>query len=296
MLFINAISHQRRYKWIFPLVWLLFLASGLVGIFHFKIQSIADVEIALVNPYYLFLLVFGMSVNWFVEIGKWYVVNKSEKLSWQDATKGVFAGVASSMFFPLRTGGFIGKFYFASKISKSILAKNVLICNLSQKLITVIVGLTSVIVLNKTEVLNTSGWLIIGVVAMLFFIIAYRYKSKISVVFNQNGWSQIGLSLFRYLVFSGQLVIAFQLFGIQLTPSELLYIPIYWLLISVVPVSFFGGLLVRETVGASVFGLWLGYNETAIVLALLLLWFINVFVPAIVGYVFWLKSLRKCIL
>jgi hypothetical protein len=296
MLFINAISHQRRYKWIFPLVWLLFLASGLIGIFHFKVQSIADVEIAWVNPYYLILLIFGMNVNWFVEIWKWYVVNKSEKLSWQNATKGVLAGVASSMFFPLRTGGFIGKFYFASNISKIILTKHVLICNMSQKLITVAIGLISVVILGKTAVLNTTGWFVVIVAFTLLLAVAYWFRSKVSVVFKQNGWFQIGLSLFRYLVFSCQLVIAFQLFGIQLSPSELLYIPIYWLLISLVPVSFFGGLLVRETVGASVFGLWLGYNEPAIVIALLLLWFINVFVPAIVGYVFWLKSLRKCIL
>jgi len=296
MLFINAISHLRKYKWIFPLVWLLFLALGLIWIFHFKIQSIADVKISLVNPYYLFVLVLGMSLNWFTEIGKWYYVNRSEGLSFKNAAKGVLAGIASSMFFPLRTGGFIGKFYFAKEISKTLLSKHMLICNLSQKLITVLVGVIGILLLDKTAILNTTGWLITIFTFTIVLVVVFWFRSKLSILFKENGWPQIMLSMLRYLIFSNQLILAFQIFGININLSELLYIPIYWLLISVVPVSFFGGLLVRETVGASVFGLWLGYDEPSIVLALFMLWFINVFVPAIVGYVYWLKSLRKCIL
>lgn len=294
MLFSNSIPNLRKYKWFFSLLWVIFLALGLLVIFNIKSIDIFTADIRVVKPYFIWPMLIGCILNWGIEIKKWHVINSEGNLSWNNAIKGVLAGITTSLFFPLRTGGFLGRFFYANHISKTTLTKHLLLTNLCQQLVTIVLGVTALIALHKTSVIRIEGWVFFGLLIVLFAIIAIWWRDKILFLFVKHALTQIIFSTTRYLVFSAQLIMAFQLFEVNLNIHECLFIPVYWLLISVIPVSFFGGLLVRETVGASVFGVWLGYYEPAIVVALFVLWFINVFLPALIGYAFWFKSMRKC--
>lgn len=293
MLFVKAIPSLQKFKWVLPVIWLVLLAFGLVYLLNNKVQDIFTLKFQIVHPYLIGVLIITSCINWGVEVVKWYTLNNKHQLSLSNAIKAVFSGITTSLFFPLRTGGFIGRFYYSSQIPNTTLVKNLILTNTSQQLITVFFGITALLVLNKTSLISPLGWLSLFLMAGGVVVVFGLYWSKVASLLTRHGVKQLLLSALRYLVFSLQLILAFKLLGIELKSIEWIYIPVYWLLISVVPVTFFGGLLVRETIGVTVFGIWLGYNEPLIVIALFLLWLMNIFIPAIVGYAFWYKSLRK---
>lgn len=267
----------------------------------------------------LFLL---MVVNWGVEAIKWKIlVAKFENISLWDSFKAILAGTTISSVFPNRAGEFIGRVFILKKenIIKGTLVT--FIGNISQLIITIIIGLISALAfswlyipqfINIGFLLQASVSLIImiiiHVILYLYFNISVlqkiggrRFKKRFKKlsyyleVFGEYDNKELSgfllLSFLRYLVFSMQFYLCFLLFGIKLSIFDgLLIISSIYLLITAIPTVAMSELGVRGSVSLFVFGLFFnslgnlkGELEIAIVAASALIWIINLIVPAIIG-------------
>ncbi|MFT6844455.1 MAG: hypothetical protein ACJAUV_000634 [Flavobacteriales bacterium] len=286
----TAIASIRKFRLLLVFFVMAFLAIGLYVLFYEKAMTIQWSTMTIVHCWVLPALIVGMILNWSLEIIKWHTLNKKDGLSITNAFRAVMSGICTSLFFPLKTGGFIGRFAFTKTVTRQNLVKRLLISNVSQKLITVLFGGIMIMIVGATSMFEPSlWWLVCSVTIGLIIFIMFK-PGWFSQFVTLESLKQLSLSFIRYLIFSTQLFLTFYMFGTHLSTVHLLYIPIYWLSISVIPFSFFGGLLVRETVGASLFGFLLGYDEPSVIFALFVLWIINVFVPACVGWICWLKK------
>lgn len=283
MLLQQVLIKKHKLKLLLNALWLVLLASVLVYVIWQKKPELSFSSIKL-NVFYLLFALLLMPLNWLFECAKWRVVN-NYNLNWNTAIRSVLAGVTTSFLFPMKTGGIIGRLVFTDIDSKSTLIKRNALNAIAQKSITVFVGLMFLFFLPIEEV--KLWWFSVSIFLgiALLLILAKRYTW-----FTQKEiWLQLWLSLLRYTVFSIQLVLVFLSFGIEMNKSAIVFIPLFWLLVSVIPISFFGGILVRESVGVSLFGFYLGFPEMAIATSLFALWIINLLIPAILGWFVWLK-------
>ena len=98
-------------------------------------------------------------------------------------------------------------------------------------------------------------------------------------------------SLLRYIVFTFQFMLVLKAFDISLPFWEIISaIMLVYLLKSIVPfVNMIGELGLREIASVYVFGL-LGQNEINVLYSSLVIWFVNICLPSLIGLFLILKS------
>lgn len=294
--------------------------------------------ISLINPKNVFLLLLPMflmmMINWGLEALKWKkLVSKFEKIGFWDSYKAILAGTTVSSIFPNRAGEFIGRVFI---LKKENIIKGTLVTfvgNISQLLITIIIGLISSFAFSFRYIqvfqdINIGLQILICfLVLFASFLLLYLYfrigwlerisnrlfKTKFPKlkayfeIFNEYKTSELAeflfLSFIRYLVFSLQFFLCFVLFGISVNIFDgLLAIAVIYLLITAIPTVALSELGVRGSVSLFVFALIINsgsnFNDEgkiAIVAASALIWIINLIIPALIGSYFILKFkvLRK---
>jgi len=94
------------------------------------------------------------------------------------------------------------------------------------------------------------------------------------------------ISLLRYIIFSVQYYLILQAFGLTFSSyTKILLIPFCFLITSSIPTIVISEIGVRGSVGLFVFGI-ISDNNLAILSASVLLWVINVALPALFGLFF----------
>jgi uncharacterized membrane protein YbhN (UPF0104 family) len=291
-------------------------------------NSFAEV-LRLPGTYLILVAVFFMMfINWGLEALKWkMLVNKFECISFLDSFKAILAGTTISSVFPNRAGEFIGRVFVLKKenIIKGSLVT--FIGNISQLLITIILGLISLFIfslpyINLIKSLSIiliilillTIVLIIIVLLLLYFKIEFIEKiaqrlfqkrllklSKYFEVFRLYNSIELHnillISLLRYFVFSTQFYLCFLLFGIKMNIFEgLIIISVIYLIITVIPTVALSELGVRGSVSLFVFAYYFtaigSFDEQvkiAIVAASALIWIINLIIPALAGSYFIIK-------
>lgn len=257
-------------------------------------------------------------LNWGIEAYKWrYLIRKTEKISFIKAFKLTITGVSISMITPNRIGEIPGRALLINKKDKlKDLIVSTAVGAYSQLLITFIFGtFASFFVLEWFETgVDLNLLLFFMVIFMLFLTITYFFNQHLKSILNKipfiknkkildvlDNYSKrevfltLILSALRYIVFSFQYYLVLIAFDIHFDSStELLLIPFCFMISSVIPTFIISEIAVRGSVALFVFGL-ISNNHIAIVSASLLLWFINVGVPALLGLLFLnrLKLLSK---
>jgi uncharacterized membrane protein YbhN (UPF0104 family) len=251
--------------------------------------------------YFLYAL-WLVAVNWGIEAVKWrYMIKKIESVSFSIAFKSVLAGVSISIFTPNRVGEFAGKIFFlktTEKVKATIIS---VIGSAVQLFVTILAALLAAILYYK---LNNNVFLLseyisfkeaiscailfmfVGVMIMLYYMKKDAFKEYL-VVYSKHEFIRVFiLSALRYIVFSIQYYLILLAFGIGHNMlNSLLLIAFVFFVNTVVPTFALTEIAVRTASG--VFFLSTVTNDiNAVVAASLILWVINLALPALTGLIF----------
>lgn len=282
-------------------------------VFYWQVRDIQWIDLLKIRPthiIFIFLVIALMPLNWYFDYLKWTTILKFKDLSHkQKSFKSFVSGIAVSLITPNRLGNFIGRMVWFSGKTRIYIALTTLYSNFSQFLATIILGCLGLLVSKHLpEQLNLDGWvitlLISVVVALLFaYLIAYNwvgfiFKSRQNVLqyiqsfLRQKQRYLLLLSLLRFFVICLQYYFMLCVFRIEEFLVVLPLIAVLFLLTSLTPSLFLGKLVIRESVALFIFtGLY--ENEILILSASLILWCINLGIPALYGGIILLRYQLK---
>lgn len=305
---------SKGYKRLYPLLKWFF--SGLsVYFFVRQLQSIkgdilSDILNGLgANPFLVILILILALVNWNAEAQKFKLLIAEEtKLSNLRAFLTILGGMAISNFTPARTGEYIGRGLLLKKLHPIKVVIATVAGNIAQVLMTYSLGLLCIsVALIFTdfggEVAQNSklGYMACVFVAILVFILNVKHilpwvKSKLprklsktlNLInkYDKKLYSKVVIiALIRYIAFAVQFYLLLQLFSDFALPlTALIFVPIAYLMQSLVPVPAVSDVGVRVAVSQMLFGAYL--TDNTILQAVTSLWFINLILPGLLGTIY----------
>ena len=104
----------------------------------------------------------------------------------------------------------------------------------------------------------------------------------------------LGLSALRYLIFSFQYYMLLLAMQVDMPFLQaMIFISVIYLVLTAIPSIALADIGIRGSVALFFFGM-VSDNTTGILLATLLLWFINIVLPALIGYIYvWKMKVYK---
>lgn len=253
----------------------------------------------------ILLLSFG---NRFLEILKWQnLAQFIRPISVGEASKQVLAAMTASIFTPNGIGEYGAKaLYFEKSQAKTVVFLN-LVCNGIQMILTIVFGFFGLLYFNAEFGIITTTTVALGFGAfVLALIIAFSVKKitirgysldkalkKLREIPTKVHRKNILLGIGRYLIFSHQYFFLFRAFDVEV-PYFLLMATIcsVYFLASSLPTFQFLDFAVKGSVAVYFFGL-LNVNEWITVFITMLMWFLNVVLPVIIGSYFVLRFKSK---
>ena len=256
-----------------------------------------------------------LTANWGIEVKKWTLITAPiEKISFANAWQSVWAGVCIGNLTPGRLGEFAGRILFFSPGVRAKIATSHFVSGITQLVVTIVLGCAGLIFYAKGLTKGTYMVTLTLELLLLFFLclVLFRINKVITWLinvsrlkkFNFEGLSYpnslllklTGLSLLRYLVFSLQFLLILKACGVHGDFDKLAaVISIMYLVLSTIPMISVIEVAIRAYVAVILFGSF-NPNDWQLTAASTLLWFINIALPSLIGYVFILKNnftLRK---
>lgn len=280
------------------------------------------------NFKYILLAFLFMPVNWLIESVKWqFLIKKIENVNLTSSIKAVFAGTAISIFTPNRIGDYLGRIFVLKKADRIDGTIATIVGNLSQLLITILMGGFSLVYFSDslTQIyLGNKDFQLVGIIAIFVIIIVLmllyfnfpliensiylRLKfNKIPVLKHLQLLSEysrkdlvrvLSFSFIRYLIYSLQFYLLLIAFDIQLNMIEgLMIVFLIFFSLTIIPSIAVAELGLRAIVSITIFdiiGAKAG-SDLALVSATSSLWFINIALASLIGgvFIFHLKFFRK---
>ena len=226
-----------------------------------------------------------------------------------ESAKQVLSAVTAAIFTPNGLGEYGAKvLFFEKQNAKEVIFLN-LICNGIQMVLTVIFGIFGLLYFNSLFQVISSKTVVLLFAALVFLVSILfsarriqikgyslqRLGQKINLLPKKVHQRNIFLAICRYLVFSHQYYFLFLAFDVDLPYLTLMSgITATYFLASSLPTFQFLDFAVKGSVAVYFFGL-LGVNEWIVVFIAMLMWFLNVVLPVIIGsyYVLNFKSKWK---
>ncbi|MDX1446565.1 hypothetical protein [Lishizhenia sp.] len=237
-----------------------------------------------------------MPINWWLEAQKikWNAaqINEEENFSFKAVLASVFMGVIT----PNRLGNFLGaRRWFQNKEAYTSLN---LYANLSQFVSTLVLGGIGLLFLDVIP-LDLPSPLLYACIAIA--LISYFSMPKLRI--QQIRWLReyrvevnplhrgrlLGLSLFRSFIISMQYTCFLLSFNVGEFHTFLLWSMVYYFYLTLIPSWFLNRLIVRESLALILF-LPLLENSIGIVFSSLLIWILNLGVPAVFGAYYTVKQ------
>jgi len=275
-----------------------------------------------------------MLLNWGTEAVKWkYLIDRIEQISFLKSFKAILTGITISTFTPNRVGEYFGRAFILKKADPIDAIILTIVGSMSQLLVTVIAGTTSLLFLLPQFIAQNislsgvvlPGLVIISILLNAGFILLYLNISAIRPLaryFLKQHWRKVYryisilrnirpgtlamvllLSCLRYAIFFLQFYLALRLFDVRLSLHEaLILLPVIYLALAIVPTVALTELGVRGSIAIYVISTYLqiqsnamGNMDSAILSAATLIWIINLALPAIAGtfFVFNLRFFRR---
>jgi len=278
--------------------------------------SLTDLSIKSLSIIILvFLLMF---LNWGIEAFKWrLLIENIQPIKFIGAVKAVFAGITVGIFTPNRIGDIGGRVSFLPKGKRTFGVLVTGIGSFAQLITTLsagIIGLAVFIYLlpEKDPHNHLFNAFTVALLITLLLILLWSYFnfSKIKPIllripFFKKRQEQLDyfsktpkrklftvflLSLLRYFVFSSQFYLLLVLFQIPLTPIiAYTCISLIYLFTTLIPKTTLAELGIRGSLSIFFIGMF-AENVLGIVAASILLWIINLAVPAIFGSYFLFRN------
>ncbi len=280
----------------------LFLKNDIKTQFTYCLQNIQG------NKFYLFLVAFAlMPVNWGLETIKWRALLRSE-IPLSRLLKSIIAGVTVGFVTPGRTGEFAGRVLFLNDDNGARVFYLSSIGGLAQTAASLAIAVPFVYLWSNdifiTEIVTGS--------AVVYLLVFFRFDllnkllssrpflQKYGLVIEQGELPDIDIQLIvlllsglRFCVYMFQYVLLLIFFGLgNNVPALATHSIVYLLAQTFSPLMPLFDFSYRGASAIYVFKDFSG-NNIAILSAVLMVWLINLVVPALIGYLFILK--RKAI-
>jgi hypothetical protein len=259
----------------------------------------------------LLLTLILMIVNWNIEALKWkLLVKKLENISFIRAVRAVFTGITMAIFTPNRIGELGGRILLLSSKNRKSGILATAIGSFSQVIITIFTGLVSFCLFivyypEKSFFQNIPNIFILVFTLILISAVLYFYfnlslftgwfektrfikKYRDNFLFINQYENNILLkallySMIRYFVFLTQYLILLKLTGVEINLVEgIISVGIMYFFMLFIPIITFAEPGIRGSVAILVFGIFSG-EVVGIISASILLWIINLAIPAIMG-------------
>tara|TARA_R110002012_G_scaffold16968_3_gene64770 strand:- start:80129 stop:81052 length:924 start_codon:yes stop_codon:yes gene_type:complete len=257
------------------------------------------------NIVVLFVVIFLMPFNWLMEVLKWkYSIQPITQITMSNAVIGVLAGVALGFVTPHAIGDYFAKVFSITHQDRKKALGLILISRMMQMLPTALFGLLALFIYSQRSLVEieipfsiTYPFLsILGFIIIIIFILLFlkRKHPKIHEYIepvNRMGFKLItiltGLSFLRYLIFSTQFLLLLSVLNLKIDVFlQFMGIAFMFLAKSVLPTfNFLSDLGIREFSVALFFDS-LNVEVAPIIASGLILWLINIALPALVGLFF----------
>lgn len=295
-------------------------AIGLAAVWfiYFKlssefVQNWSAIKLAEINWNLITLTIFLLFVNWGIEALKWrFAIQKLHKISIIKAIRLTFTAITIGLFTPNRIGEIPARAaLLKSKLFKPIILKTIT-SSFSQAVITFLLGGLGLIICQHYFNLGISNLFmnILIISALILLLVLYFKAHRLLPIFEKfkafknekllQALKEITskelivlliFSLARYFIFFLQYWLVLKALGIELYGvTELLLIPVCFLFASSIPTILISEIGVRGSVALFVFGV-VSNLDIQIMIASVLLWIINVALPALLG-LYDLKELK----
>lgn len=248
--------------------------------------------------YLSFSLVF---FNYLFEYKKWELTLNSLKIkeNKKNIISSFFAGIITGLLTPNMQGNFLGRIYYFKRIYRIPIIILTLIGNFASLLVTLLFGIIALVLLHKNPLIQSSQWYIYiaGFIFTCSFILFFtfqksvcfqekwRWFKRIAVLLKETPqfrWKTIAWSFLRYLVFSSQFVLLLVACGLSFSGNLWLWVAVIYLFTTLIPSAFLGKIGIRESVSLTVLS-QITNDGNAILTASLLVWIINLALPAGIG-------------
>ncbi|MFZ4752095.1 MAG: lysylphosphatidylglycerol synthase domain-containing protein [Chitinophagaceae bacterium] len=259
--------------------------------------------------YLLVSVVFLMVINWTIEAQKWrYLLLGTERFSLWTSLQSVLTGLAVSVITPNRIGEYMGRILFLRNVHKLQGITVTIVGSFAQLIVTGFLGLIGLIYyINQIKSTQWIYWLLAGslvlcIVLGYFYFNLPTFVEKLSTIpflrkvktyllivrrFHASQLLRIlFLSFLRYGIYTTQFVLLLKLLWVEvpLVDMVLTIWLIFWAM-AIVPTIAIAEIGIRgET--ALYFLAPLSQNHVGIVTATILLWLINLIIPALFGCLF----------
>ena len=278
------------------------------------------------NVSLIFLVIFMMFLNWFLESLKWrFLILKIEKISIMRSIRAVFSGITVSTFTPNRVGEYAGRVFCLEKADRIQGVLITIIGSMAQLVVTIVFGLIGILLLPNLmpefEFLLSEfvfaypimlfTIILLNVLLITFFLNApvlsvvlskikflksFAKYNEVFAFYNYSDLLEVLLfSIARYAVFTTQFFILLKVFDVDVSyVDSMILITTMLFIVSIIPSIAITEIGVRGSVALFLFGL-VSVNTIGILSSAFVMWVINLLLPAMLGtiFIFTLKFFRK---
>lgn len=302
-------------KRFYKVISLFIKAIILIASFYYIIQKLNTPGVVTPLGYILFsnetiwLLLLGcllMVFNWSLEAAKWrLLIAPYEKISWIQSLQSIFAGVTISIFTPNRVGEFTGRVFFLKKADRLTASIRSIIGSMLQLTITILAGIAGICMYIKNGYnskvpiqslfdqqqiflfpLFAIGFLI-SLLALMRLSFFMKWKHQLKELLNVKRRDLLQaflLSFGRYLVFTLQYYLLLLAVGVKTEWMQAcILISIAFFINAVIPSFALTEIVVRSAVAVYIFSILDPAQPLEVATASLLLWIINLAIPALIG-------------
>lgn len=258
------------------------------------------------NLFYLAMCVALMPVNWLIECVKWFkVANLVEKINFITSVKSVLTGLAFGHLLPGRSSEFFGKILFFSEKNRNNISVLHFVNGAFQMYVTLVAGMFFLIFYFDIEKAQEYKILLISASVLIFIVLSSLIVFADKLNFLKRFLSNLNYqtppvlkielivwSVIRYLVFVLQFYLVFLSFNLiqNLDLNFISSVSVYFLLTSVIPMVSVLEVAIRALIGTMVFG---DVGELQMTMIAALIWFVNLVIPSLIGFVIWIDLNRK---
>lgn len=252
-------------------------------------------------------------VNWGIESLKWKLITAPiEHISYATATRSVYSGVCVGNLAPGRATEFLGKIIFFQAENRPRVTVIHFLNGMFQLSVTILTGLSALLIRLRSfdgeYALLANAAAIISIVLLMLFVLALVKTDWVLRFVSQRFSADdrtlettyplgivlilriFALSVLRFAVFFGQMLLLIYLFHPAVPDAALLIsIALYFLLTTVIPMFSLLEGAIRAAIALVVFR-DSGISTPALALSSVLLWMVNIIVPSIAGYLILLKQ------
>ncbi|HMN33166.1 MAG TPA: lysylphosphatidylglycerol synthase domain-containing protein [Chitinophagaceae bacterium] len=257
----------------------------------------------------LITVIILMFSNWMIEAVKWKLLLKdTEEFSLSTSFQSVLTGVAVSVITPNRIGEYMGRILYLKNVNKIKGITVTIIGSFAQLIVTGFLGLIGLVY--YIFFVKQSSWLyiLLATSVVLCIVLTYLYfhlykivdwidryqflrklKIYIEVIkrFDKGILNKIlFISLLRYFVYTLQFILLLRLMLVFISFPDMLFTIwlIFWAM-AIVPTITIAELGVRGETALFFLSVF-SSNQFGIVASSLLLWLINLIIPALIGCLF----------